>query len=98
MSRYKSEARDAKKRVKVLTHQSALLMGELEVDERLGLLLGEVDALRDALEQQTARHKDQVEELQVRGEGEESEPPGATRLNGIPYTFNIMKIVRCVSM
>ncbi|OWR51449.1 putative Rho-associated protein kinase [Danaus plexippus plexippus] len=63
---YKSEARDAKKRVKVLTHQSALLMGELEVDERLGLLLGEVDALRDALEQQTARHKDQVEELQLK--------------------------------
>ncbi|CAH2208071.1 jg10104, partial [Pararge aegeria aegeria] len=61
---YKSEARDAKKRVKVLAHQSALLMGELEVDERLGLLLGEVDSLRDALEQQVVRHKEQVEELQ----------------------------------
>ncbi|XP_045780713.1 shootin-1-like isoform X2 [Maniola jurtina] len=63
---YKSEARDAKKRVKVLAHQSALLMGELEVDERLGLLLGEVDNLRDALEHQLIRHKEQIEELQLK--------------------------------
>ncbi|XP_048001665.1 myosin-11-like isoform X1 [Leguminivora glycinivorella] len=63
---YKSEARDAKKRVKVLTHQSTLLMGELELDERLNMLLGEVDSLRDALEQQAVRHRDQIEELQLK--------------------------------
>ncbi|XP_063369392.1 shootin-1 [Cydia amplana] len=63
---YKSEARDAKKRVKVLTHQSTLLMGELELDERLNMLLGEVDSLRDALEQQAVRHRDQIEDLQLK--------------------------------
>lgn len=66
---YKSEARDAKKRAKVLAHQSALLLGELGElgpDERLGLLLGEVDSLRDALEHQAMRHKDQLEELQLK--------------------------------
>ncbi|CAF4839187.1 unnamed protein product [Pieris macdunnoughi] len=62
---YKSEARDAKKRATVLAHQSALLMGELDLDERLGLLLGEVDSLRDALEQQSNRHKDHVQQLQL---------------------------------
>ncbi|XP_028174176.1 myocardial zonula adherens protein-like isoform X3 [Ostrinia furnacalis] len=62
---YKSEARDAKKRVKLLTHQSTLLMGELEADERLMLLLTEVDSLKDALENQALRHHEQVEELQV---------------------------------
>ncbi|XP_061723550.1 shootin-1-like [Cydia pomonella] len=63
---YKSEARDAKKRVKVLTHQSTLLLGELELDERLSLLLGEVAGLRGALEQQAARHRDHVEDLQLK--------------------------------
>ncbi|CAG5020855.1 unnamed protein product [Parnassius apollo] len=63
---YKSEARDAKKRVKVLTHQSALLMGELEMDERLGELLGEVDSLRTALHLQATRHQDQLDELQLK--------------------------------
>ncbi|XP_013165266.1 PREDICTED: shootin-1-like [Papilio xuthus] len=63
---YKVEARDAKKRVKVLTHQSTLLLGELEMDERLGRLLGEVDSLRDALEHQAARHREQLDELQLK--------------------------------
>ncbi|KAL0861170.1 hypothetical protein ABMA27_009653 [Loxostege sticticalis] len=63
---YKTEARDAKKRVKLLTHQSTLLMGELEADERLMLLLNEVDSLKDALENQALRHREQVEELQLK--------------------------------
>ncbi|CAH2985102.1 unnamed protein product [Chilo suppressalis] len=63
---YKSEARDAKKRVKLLTHQSTLLMGELEADERLLLLLNEVDSLKDALEDQADRHQEQIEELQLK--------------------------------
>ncbi|XP_038219723.1 shootin-1 [Zerene cesonia] len=63
---YKHEARDAKKRATVLAHQSALLMGELELDERLGLLLAELDSLRAALDSQAARHRDQLELLQLK--------------------------------
>ncbi|KAJ8715809.1 hypothetical protein PYW07_010291 [Mythimna separata] len=63
---YKTEARAAKKRVKLLTHQSSLLMGELALDERLMLLLSEVDSLKDALEEQSSRHRDQLEELQLK--------------------------------
>ncbi|KAJ8709894.1 hypothetical protein PYW08_009898 [Mythimna loreyi] len=63
---YKTEARAAKKRVKLLTHQSSLLMGELPLDERLMLLLSEVDSLKDALEEQSSRHRDQLEELQLK--------------------------------
>ncbi|CAG4973315.1 unnamed protein product [Colias eurytheme] len=63
---YKHEARDAKKRATVLAHQSALLMGELELDERLGLLLGELDSLRAALDCQANRHRDQIELLQLK--------------------------------
>ncbi|XP_049880636.1 shootin-1 [Pectinophora gossypiella] len=63
---YKSEALSAKKRVKQLSHQSALLMGELEMDERLMLLLGEVDSLKLALDSQASRHRDQLEELQLK--------------------------------
>ncbi|KOB77551.1 Rho-associated protein kinase [Operophtera brumata] len=63
---YKSEARAAKKRVKVLTHQSALLSGDMEPEERLALLLRELDELRAALEDQDQRHRDQIEELQLK--------------------------------
>ncbi|XP_048486533.1 shootin-1 isoform X1 [Plutella xylostella] len=63
---YKSEARAAQKRVTVLTHQSSLLLGELTADERLLLLLQEVEALRAALEQQRARQHEQREQLQLK--------------------------------
>ncbi|KAI5641074.1 shootin-1 [Phthorimaea operculella] len=63
---YKSEAITAKKRVKQLSHQSALLMGELEMDERLMLILNEVDSLKEALENQAIRHQEQIEELQLK--------------------------------
>ncbi|KAJ0170677.1 hypothetical protein K1T71_013449 [Dendrolimus kikuchii] len=63
---YKTEARAAKKRVKMLTHQSTLLMAEVEGEERLLLILNEVDSLKDALEEQAARHRDQLEELQLK--------------------------------
>ncbi|XP_075986837.1 uncharacterized protein LOC142983715 [Anticarsia gemmatalis] len=63
---YKTEARAAKKRVKLLTHQSALLVGELSPDERMDRLLGEVDQLKDALEEQAARHRDQLDDLQLK--------------------------------
>lgn len=63
---YKTEARAAKKRVKLLTHQSALLIGELSTDERLERLLLEVDQLKDALEEQAVRHRDQIDELQLK--------------------------------
>ncbi|XP_041985297.1 shootin-1-like [Aricia agestis] len=63
---YRSEARDAAKRVKVLTHQSSLLLGDAGADERAGRLLDEVGALREALEQQAARHRDQLDELQLK--------------------------------
>ncbi|CAH0721330.1 unnamed protein product, partial [Brenthis ino] len=66
---YKSEARDATKRATVLAHRSALLLGELGelgAAGRLGLLLAEVDSLRDALELQALRHRDQLEDLQLK--------------------------------
>lgn len=61
---FKSEASAAKKRVKILTHQSALLVGDLELDERLLLLLQEVEDLKTALENQNLRHLDVVEDMQ----------------------------------
>ncbi|KAJ2941634.1 hypothetical protein O0L34_g14690 [Tuta absoluta] len=63
---YKSEALTAKKRVKQLSHQSALLMGDLEMDERLMLILNEVDSLKEALENQAIRHHEQIEDLQLK--------------------------------
>lgn len=66
LGRYRSEARAAKKRAVVLAHQSALLTGELPPDERLARLLQELDSLRDALDDQATRHRDQLHELQVR--------------------------------
>lgn len=68
---YRTEARAAKKRVKLLTHQSSLLMGsllggDLPPDERLQRLLHEVDCLKDALEDQALRHRDQLDELQLK--------------------------------
>ncbi|XP_050674900.1 shootin-1-like [Leptidea sinapis] len=62
---YASEARAAKKRVKVLTHQSTLLLGALEPDERLGALLAELEHLKEALEMQAVRHQEQIDSLQL---------------------------------
>ncbi|KAG6456819.1 hypothetical protein O3G_MSEX009963 [Manduca sexta] len=63
---YRSEARAAKKRVKLLTHQSSLLLADVEADARLLTLLAEVESLRDALEEQAHRHQDQLHDLQLK--------------------------------
>ncbi|CAB3232549.1 unnamed protein product [Arctia plantaginis] len=67
---YKTEARAAKKRVVLLTHQSALLAGELlgdtSPDQRLDRLLHHVDLLKGALEDQALRHRDQLHDLQLK--------------------------------
>lgn len=63
---YKTEAFAAKKRVKQLTHQSTLLLGELAGDERLLHLLAQLGGLRDALEDQAARHRHTLHDLQLK--------------------------------
>lgn len=54
--------------MKVLTHQSALLSGEMDTEERLALLLRELDELRASREEQDLMHRDQLDELQVRSQ------------------------------
>lgn len=48
-----------------MAHQSALLMVDVVGDNRMIMLLGEVENLKAKLEEETNKHNQHAEELQV---------------------------------
>jgi hypothetical protein len=55
----------ARKERNVLAHQSALLMVDVVGDNRMIMLLGEIENLKAKLEEETNKHNQHSEELQV---------------------------------
>jgi hypothetical protein len=55
----------AQKERNVLKHQSALLLADVVGDEKLMLLVQEVEVLKRALEEEQQRHARELQELQV---------------------------------
>ncbi|XP_059488652.1 shootin-1-like isoform X2 [Neocloeon triangulifer] len=66
ISDVKKEAGKARKERNVLAHQSALLMVDVAGNDRLMLLLQEVENLKAKLEEESNKHNEQVEELQFK--------------------------------
>ncbi|PSN47488.1 hypothetical protein C0J52_13566 [Blattella germanica] len=71
--RMKSEADKAQKERNVLKHQSTLLLADVIGDEKMMLLLQEVEVLKSSLEEEQQRHAAEIQDLQEKLEERESE-------------------------
>lgn len=56
----------AKKERNVLAHQSSLLMGDITPDDRLFLVLMEVEDLKRKLEEAEHKHEMQIQDMEER--------------------------------
>ncbi|XP_065351188.1 shootin-1-like [Cloeon dipterum] len=66
MSNVKKEADKARKERNVLAHQSSILLADVVGDERLMMLLQEVENLKAKLEEESSKHSGQIDELQAK--------------------------------
>ncbi|XP_069699421.1 shootin-1-like [Periplaneta americana] len=71
--RMRSEADQAQKERNVLKHQSALLLADVIGDEKVMLLLQEVEVLKTSLEEERHKHAAELQELQDKLEERETE-------------------------
>lgn len=71
--RMKSEADKAQKERNVLKHQSTLLLADVVGDEKLMLLLQEIEVLKRTLEEEQQKHCAEIQELQDKLEEREGE-------------------------